>query len=60
MRFFPRLLLSNLLAILVAVTAMFITADLLAPTFYKGHVQHMAEMMGMMGGSTMDLSLIHI
>lgn len=54
MRFFPRLLLSNLLAILVAVTAMFITVDLLAPTFYKGHVQHMAEMMGMMGGSTMD------
>ncbi|GAA5503812.1 adaptive-response sensory-kinase SasA [Deinococcus xinjiangensis] len=54
MRFFPRLLLSNLLVILLAVTGMFITADLLAPTFYRGHVQHMAEMMGMMGGSPMD------
>lgn len=54
MRFFPRLLLSNLLVILLAVTGMFIAADLLAPTFYKGHVQHMAEMMGMMGGSPME------
>lgn len=54
MRFFPRLLLSNLAVILLAVTGMFIAADLLAPAFYKGHVQHMAEMMGMMGGSPMN------
>lgn len=54
MRLFSRLLLSNLLVILLAVTGMFIAADVLAPTFYKGHVQHMAEMMGMMGGSVMD------
>lgn len=56
MRFFPRLLLSNLLVIVLAVGSMFLIAELLAPTFYHEHVDRMAEMMtGMMGASNHEL-----
>lgn len=56
MRFFPRLLLSNLLVIVLAVGSMFIAAELLAPTFYREHVNRMAEMMtGMMGTTNHEL-----
>lgn len=50
MRFFPRLLLSHLLVILLAVIGIFISAEFVAPTFYREHVNRMAQMMtGMMG-----------
>lgn len=53
MRFFPRLLLSHLLVILLAVAGIFISAEFVAPTFYREHVNRMAEMMsGMMMGTT--------
>ncbi|RJF68933.1 HAMP domain-containing protein [Deinococcus cavernae] len=52
MRFFPRLVLSNLLVIVLAVGSMFIAAELLAPSFYRDHVERMAAMMTGMVGST--------
>ena len=52
MRFFPRLLLSNLLVILLAAGGMFAAAELLAPSFYREHVDRMAVMMTGMVGST--------
>jgi histidine kinase len=52
MRFFPRLLLSNLLVILLAVGGMFAAAELLAPSFYREHVDRMAVTMTGMVGST--------
>lgn len=58
MRFFPRLLLSHLLVILLAVLGMFLSAELVAPNFYREHVNRMAEMMtGMMGASNHELRL---
>lgn len=52
MRFFPRLLLSHLLVILLAAGGMFAAAELLAPSFYREHVDRMAVMMTGMVGST--------
>ena len=58
MRFFPRLLLSHLLVILLAVLGMFLSAELVAPNFYREHVNRMAEMMtGMMGTTNHELRL---
>jgi len=58
MRFFPRLLLSHLLVILLAVLGMFLSAELVAPNFYREHVNRMAEMMtGMMGTGNHELRL---
>jgi histidine kinase len=55
MRFFPRLLLSNLLVILLAVGGMFAAAELLAPSFYREHVDRMAMMTGMVGSTNHKL-----
>ena len=58
MRFFPRLLLSHLLVILLAVLGMFLSAEVVAPNFYREHVNRMAEMMtGMMGTGNHELRL---
>ncbi|MFC3859956.1 sensor histidine kinase [Deinococcus antarcticus] len=58
MRFFPRLLLSHLLVILLAVLGMFLSAELVAPNFYREHVNRMAAMMtGMIGTANHELRL---
>lgn len=51
MRFFPRLLLSQLLVIVLALLGMLLCAELVAPTFYREHVNRMAEMMGTTGAA---------
>lgn len=58
MRFFPRLLLSHLLVILLAVLGMFLSAEVVAPNFYREHVNQMAVMMtGMVGATNHELRL---
>ncbi|ADY27795.1 MULTISPECIES: HAMP domain-containing sensor histidine kinase [Deinococcus] len=49
MRFFPRLLLSHLLVILLAAFGIFLLAEWLAPTFYRDHVDHMTQMIATPG-----------
>lgn len=49
MSLFARLFLAHLLVLLLAAGAMFWVAELLAPRFYQGHLQHMMDMMGPMG-----------
>lgn len=46
---FTRLLVANLVVVGVAATVMLLVADGLSPAFYRGHVQHMIEVMGPMG-----------
>lgn len=46
---FARLLAANLVVAGVATTVMLVVADLLSPAFYRGHLEHMIEVMGPMG-----------
>ncbi|MFZ5991407.1 MAG: sensor histidine kinase [Deinococcota bacterium] len=46
---FARLLVTNLVVVGVAASVMLLVADWLSPAFYRGHVQHMVEVMGPMG-----------
>ncbi|MFC4638436.1 sensor histidine kinase [Deinococcus hohokamensis] len=46
MNFFARLLLSHLLVIVLAVGGVFVSAELLAPAFYRAHVEDMTAMLG--------------
>lgn len=57
MRFFPRLLLSYLLVILLTAAALFVSAELLAPTFYREHVERMAAMLSGAGSAGGELRL---
>lgn len=51
MRFFPRLLLSHLLVIGLAVSGLLLFAELIAPTFYRRHVEQMVRLLGPEGAS---------
>ncbi len=49
MRLFAKLFVSYLLVVLLAEGVLFLSAELLAPWFYQGHVARMMHVMGMMG-----------
>lgn len=49
MKFFPRLFLSHLLVILLAVLGLLVSAELLAPGFYRSHVEQMVRLLGPTG-----------
>lgn len=51
MRFFPRLLISHLLVIGLAVLGLFLFAEWLAPTFYRSHVEQMVRLLGPEGAN---------
>lgn len=46
MKLFPRLFLGHLLVILVALAALFLMAELAAPSFYRHHVEQMVNVLG--------------
>ncbi|GGS39330.1 sensor histidine kinase [Deinococcus knuensis] len=46
MKLFPRLFLGHLLVILVALAALFLMAELTAPSFYRHHVEQMVTLLG--------------
>ncbi|WP_081908965.1 cell wall metabolism sensor histidine kinase WalK [Deinococcus sp. YIM 77859] len=46
MRFFPRLLLSHLLVIGLAVCGLVLSAEWIAPAFYRSHVEQMVRLIG--------------
>ena len=49
MRFLPRLFLSHLLVIALAVAGLFVAAELFAPNFYRAHVDEMVQTLGPAG-----------
>ncbi|BDP41016.1 two-component sensor histidine kinase [Deinococcus aetherius] len=51
MRFFPRLLLSHLLVIGLALGGLFLSAEWIAPAFYRSHVEQMVRLLGPEGAS---------
>ncbi|MEW6421211.1 MAG: HAMP domain-containing sensor histidine kinase [Deinococcota bacterium] len=51
MRFFPRLLLSHLVVIGLAVCGLFLSAEWLAPAFYRSHVEQMIRLIGPEGAN---------
>lgn len=51
MKLFPRLFLSHLLVIVVALGALLLVAELLAPAFIRHHVEQMAALIGPNGAS---------
>lgn len=51
MRLFPRLLLSHVLVIVLVVAGIFISAELVAPRFYRAHVEEMVQTMGPAGAT---------
>ncbi|GMA14690.1 HAMP domain-containing histidine kinase [Deinococcus metallilatus] len=46
MKLFPRLFLGHLLVILVALGALFLVVELIAPSFYRHHVEQMVALIG--------------
>ena len=46
MKLFPRLFLGHLLVVLTALAALFVVAELLAPSFYRHYVEQMAALIG--------------
>lgn len=46
MKLFPRLFLGHLLVIAVALAALFLVAELIAPSFYRHHVEQMVVLIG--------------
>ncbi|EYB67247.1 sensor signal transduction histidine kinase [Deinococcus phoenicis] len=46
MKLFPRLFLGHLLVILVALGALFLVVELIAPSFYRHHVEQMVTLIG--------------
>lgn len=51
MRFFPRLLFSHLLVIGLAVCGLFLSAEWIAPAFYRSHVEQMVRLIGPEGAN---------
>lgn len=51
MRFFPRLFLSHLLVITLALAGLFVSAELIAPTFFRDHVEQMVRVLGPEGAA---------
>ncbi|WP_102127940.1 sensor histidine kinase [Deinococcus planocerae] len=51
MKLYPRLFLSHLLVILIAVVAMLVLTELLAPAFVRHHVEQMVRLIGPDGAS---------
>ncbi|GGK18596.1 two-component sensor histidine kinase [Deinococcus malanensis] len=49
MGFFMRLLLSHLMVILLAVAGVFVSVELIAPGFYRAHVEEMVQTLGPAG-----------
>lgn len=57
MRLFLKLFLGHFLVALLALFLLFLLAEALAPSFYRGHVERMAHAMAMMGGGAMAEAL---
>lgn len=57
MRLFTRLFLSHLTTILLAEAVLVIGAELLAPSFYQGHIAQMLQVMNMLGPNPMQAGL---
>ncbi|GAB5603226.1 HAMP domain-containing sensor histidine kinase [Thermus sp. FJN-A] len=57
MRLFLKLFLSHLLVAFLALVLLFLLAEALAPSFYRGHVERMYHALSMMGGLMMGEAL---